>query len=206
MKNLLLVLAVIIIMISSAGCVSTSQNIVGTWTSEKLTDFPAPNVTQIVIVFNPGGKGTETWVYDDGADYVSNMSWIQNEDGSYAYAYDSWLTTVSEDGMYAADEEGRTFFREAGDPLAGYVGTWTALDVYEYNGMLYTIKNEIYANCTGLSFWTNQYGVADKPWEMVWYPYKENTYINYYKEALIHFTILPDGTGTDNYNLTYTKS
>ncbi len=78
------------------------------------------------------------------------------------------------------------------DPLAGYVGTWTALDVYEYNGMLYTIKNEIYANCTGLSFWTNQYGVADKPWEMVWYPYKENTYINYYKEALIHFTILPD--------------
>ncbi len=62
-------------MISSAGCVSTSQNIVGTWTSEKLTDFPASNVTQIVIVFNPGGKGTETWVYDDGADYVSNMSW-----------------------------------------------------------------------------------------------------------------------------------
>ncbi len=206
MKKSILLIAVFIAIICSAGCVSTPKDIIGTWTSEKLIDFPAPNVTQIVIVFNPNGKGTETWVYNDGAKYVSNMSWIKNEDGSYAYAYDSWITTVSEDGMYATDEEGRTFVREEGDPLDGYVGTWKAITEYEYNGMLYTIKNEIYADNTGLSFWTDQYGAADKPWEIVWYSYEENTYINYYKEALIHFTILADGTGTDNYNLTYTKS
>ncbi|WP_319379337.1 hypothetical protein [uncultured Methanocorpusculum sp.] len=206
MKNLPLVLAAILVIICSAGCVSTPNTIIGTWTSEKLIDFPTPNVTQIVITFNPGCKGTETWVYDDGADYVSNMTWIQNEDGSYAYAYDSWIAIISEDGMYATDEEGRTFVREEGDPLDGYVGTWKAISAYEYNGMLYTIKNEIYANYTGLSFWTNQYGVSDKPWELVWYSYEENTYINYYKAALIHFTILPDGTGIDNYNLTYMKS
>ncbi len=52
MKNLPLVIAVILVIICSAGCVSTPQNIIGTWTSEKLTDFPAPNVTQIVIVEN----------------------------------------------------------------------------------------------------------------------------------------------------------
>jgi len=206
MKNLPLVLAVTIAIICSAGCVNPPNGIIGTWTSEKITNFSAPNVTQIVIVFNTDRKGTETWIYNDGGRYVSNMSWIENDDGSYAYAYDSWITTISEDGMYADDEEGRTFIREGGETLDGYVGTWKATSEYEYNGMLYTIKNEIYANNTGLSFWTDQYGVADKPWEIVWYPYKENTYINYYEEASIHFTILSDGTGIDNYNLTYTKS
>ena len=206
MKNLPFVLAVLIVIICSAGCVNAANTIIGTWTSETLTDFPSPNVTQIIIQFNPGGNGAETWVYGDGGKYTLNLSWIQNEDGSYGYTYDSWLTTISEDGMRASDEEKRIFFREKGDPAEGYAGTWINPKAYEYNGRLYTIRNEIYADNTGLSFWTDQYGVSDKPWKIAWYPYKENMYINYYKEALIHYTILPDGTGIDNYNLTYTKS
>jgi hypothetical protein len=206
MKKSILLIAVLIAIICSAGCVSTPKDIIGTWTSEKLIDFPAPNVTQIVIVFNPNGKGTETWVYNDGARYVSNMSWIKNEDGSYAYAYDSWITTISDDGNTTTDEEGRTYVREDGDILGGYVGTWITQKEYEYNGILYTITDKIYANNTGISLWTTHDGRTEQPWEIIWYPYKENMYINYYKEALIGFTILDNGTGLDNYDLTYTKS
>ncbi len=185
---------------------NTINDIIGTWTSEKITDFPAPNVTQIVIVFNTDRKGTETWVYNDGGRYVSNMSWIENDDGSYAYAYDSWITTISEDGTMTSDDDGRVFVREEGKNESGYVGTWTTIKEYEYNGILSTITDGTYANNTGVSIWTDQYGVTDKTWEIVWYPHNENTYINYYKEALVSFTILNNGTGLDYYDLTYTKS
>jgi len=206
MKKIVLILIVTIAIICSAGCVSTSNNIIGTWTSEKLIDYPAPNVTQIVIMFNTDRKGTETWIYNDGGRYVSNISWIENDDGSYAYAYDSWQTTISEEGSMACDDEGRVFVREEGDTESGYVGTWTTIREYEYNGLLYIITNTIYANNTGVSIWTDQYGVTDKPWEIVWCPYNENTFINYYREALVSFTIQNNETGLDNDNLTYIKS
>lgn len=206
MKMSILTLTVLAAVLCSAGCVSSPHNIIGTWTSEKLTDFPAPNVTQIVVVFNHDGKGTETWVYANGGRYVSNISWIENDDGSFSYAYDSWLTTVSENGAAASDEEGRVFERSGGDADGGYVGTWTTVKEYEYNGMLYTITDEIYPDNTGVSIWTDQNGVTEQPWEIIWYPYKENMYINYYKEALIGFTILDNGTGLDSCKLTYTKS
>ncbi len=206
MNKIVLILAVTIAMICSAGCVSTSNDIIGTWTSENITDFPAQNVTQIVIIFDPDRKGTETLVYNNGGRYVSNISWIINDDGSYAYAYDSWQTIISEGGTMTCDDDGRVFVRDEGDPNSGYVGIWTTIKEYEYNGILYTITNEIYADNTGVSIWTDHYGVTECPWEMVWFPHNENTYINYYKEALVSFTILNNGMGLDNYDLTYTKS
>ena len=206
MKKIVLILAVTIAMICSAGCVSTSNNIIGTWTCANITDFPAQNVTQVVIIFDSDKKGTDIWTYNNGGRYVSNMSWIKNEDGSYAYAYDSWQTTISEGGSMACDDEGRVFVREEGDTGCGYVGTWTTIREYEYNGILYTITNKIYADHTGVSIWTDHNGGTERPWEIIWYPHDEDTCINYYKEALVSFTILNDGTGIDNYNLTYTKT
>lgn len=208
MKLSILTLAVLAAVLCSAGCVSSPHDIIGTWTSEDISGlpFPSPDVTRIIVEFTPDRKGTETWVYANGCRYVSNISWIENDDGTFSYAYDSWLTTVSENGTLASDEEGRVFVREGSDADSGYPGTWAAVEAYEYNGMLYTITNEIYPDNTGVSIWTDQNGVTEQPWEMVWYPYKEDMYINYYKEALIGFTILDNGTGLDSYNLTYTKS
>lgn len=208
MKLSILTLAVLAAVLCSAGCVSSPHDIIGTWTSEDISGLPvpSPDVTRIIVEFTPDRKGTETWVYANGCRYVSNISWIENDDGTFSYAYDSWLTTVSENGTLASDEEGRVFVREGSDADSGYPGTWTAVEAYEYNGMLYTITNEIYPDNTGVSIWTDQNGVTEPPWEMVWYPYKEDMYINYYKEALIGFTILDNGTGLDSYNLTYTKA
>ena len=206
MKLSILTLAVLAAVLCSAGCVSSQDDIIGTWISEELTNFPSPDVKRILLEFNDDRRGTETWVYAHGDTYVFNISWIENDDGSFAYAYDSWLTTVSENGTLASDEEGRVFVREGGDADSGYVGTWTNLGAYAYNGMLYTITNEIYPDNTGVSIWTDQNGVTEPPWEIVWYPYKENTYINYYKEGLVGFTLLDNSAGLDNYNLTFTKS
>lgn len=208
MKLSILTLAVLAAVLCSAGCVSSPHDIIRTWTSEDISGLPvpSPDVTRIIVEFTPDRKGTETWVYKNEGRYVSNISWIENDDGTFSYAYDSWLTTVSENGTLASDEEGRVFVREGSDADSGYPGTWAAVEAYEYNGMLYTITNEIYPDNTGVSLWTDQNGVTEQPWEMVWYPYKEDMYINYYKEALIGFTILDNGTGLDSYNLTYTKS
>jgi len=208
MKMSLLTLAVMAVVICSAGCVSSPHDIIGTWTSEDISGLglPLPDVTHIIVEFTPDRKGTETWVYTNGGRYVSNISWIENDDGTFAYAYDSWLISLTENGTLACDEEGRVFNRIGGDADSGYLGTWAAEEAYEYNGMFYTIINEIYPDNTGVSIWTNQNGVTDPPWEIVWYPYKEDMYINYYKEALIGFTILSNGTGLDSFNLTYTKA
>ena len=206
MKLSILTLAVLAAVLCSAGCVSSQDDIIGTWISEELTNFPSPDVNRILLEFYDDRRGTETWVYAHGDTYVFNISWIENDDGSFAYSYDSWLTTVSKDGTTANDDQGRVFVRKEGDPDSGYAGTWTNIGVYAYNGMLYTITNEIYPDNTGVSIWTDQNGVTEPPWEIVWYPYKEDMYINYYKEGLVGFTLLDNGTGMDSYNLTFTKS
>ena len=121
MKLSILTLAVLAAVLCSAGCVISPHDIIGTWTSEDISGLPvpSPDVTRIIVEFTPDRKGTETWVYANGCRYVSNISWIENDDGTFSYAYDSWLTTVSENGTLASDEEGRVFVREGSDADSG---------------------------------------------------------------------------------------
>jgi len=91
-------------------------------------------------------------------------------------------------------------------PTDQITGTWTTLHAYEEEGVFYTIVKEISSDNTGYLIWTADDGSVDEPWERVWYPLGNNTYMNYYQGAVIYFTILDNGNAADNYNLTFIRS
>ena len=206
MRNIPLLLAVMLAMISAAGCVTPADNIVGTWTSDHFPESFGDYYKDIVTTFNADGTGTETWIYGNGSTYTWNISWTKNGNAGYVYAYDSWTSIMAEDGHTHTDSDGWVYVREEGNDNDGYVGTWTTLHAYEEDGINYTVVKEICSDNTGYSIWTADDGTVDGPWKLIWYPLNKNTYTNYYKDAVIYFTILENGTAVDNYDLTYIKS
>ena len=93
-------------------------------------------------------------------------------------------------------------------PTDQITGTWTTPHAYEEEeeGVFYTVVKEIRADNTGSCIWTADDEIVDGPWELVWYPLGNNTYMNYYQGAVIYFTILDNGNAADNYNLTFIRS
>ena len=199
-------IAVMFVMICSAGCVSPADRIIGTWTSDDFPESFGDEYTNIITTFNADGKGTETWVYGNGSTYTWNISWINDGNAKYAYVYDSWTSTIAEDGKTHTDSDGLVYVREEGDDGEGYVGTWTTREAYYDGGIFYTIVKEIRADNSGSCTWTADDGTVDGPWDIVWGSLNKNTCNNYYKDAVIYFTILDNGTGRDGYNLTFIRS
>ena len=113
---------------------------------------------------------------------------------------------MAEDGNMHTDSDGRIYVREESNDNDGYAGTWTTPHAYEEEGVFYTVVKEIRADNTGSCIWTADDERVDGPWELVWYPLGNNTYMNYYQDAVIYFTILDNGNAVDNYNLTFIRS
>jgi predicted dehydrogenase len=198
-------IAVMFVIILSAGCVDPAERIIGTWTSDDFPESLGEDYTNIITTFNADGTGTETWVYSNGSTYTWNTSWINDGKEKYAYVYDSWTSTLAEDGKTQTDSDGLVYVREEGDDGEGYVGTWITSQAYYDDASFYTIVKEIRPDNTGSCTWISNDGTVDGPWDLVWGSLNETTCNNYYRDAIIYFTILDNGTGLDSYNLTFIR-
>jgi hypothetical protein len=197
----LIILAVMVIM--TAGCVSTATDLAGTWTTGAYTSPSGTHYTKFVEVFNADGTGTETGFFDNGSTEIWNMTWIKTGDSTYLYSYESWTATLSSDGKTITYSDGSVYTRE-GNTGTGYAGTWTCTQLYY--GKLYTITDVLNAENTGSSTWTYENGTQYGSWDLMWYETDENTCFTTYTDSAVLVTMQADGTAKDNYGLIYTKS
>lgn len=198
----LIVLTTLIIL--TAGCVSTSNDLAGTWTTGDYTNPDGTHYTKFVEVFNADGTGVETAFLDNGTQIIWNMTWIKTGDSTYLYSYESWTATLSSDGKTCTYSEGWVYVRDEGTTGTGLVGNWTSSQLYEYDGEFYTMKDVIRADNTGSTTWTCANGT--ETWDFLWYKTGENTYYTTYTTSSVLVTMQSDGTAKDNYGLIYKRS
>jgi len=193
-----------LLVILAAGCVSTANDLTGTWTAGEYTSPDGTHYTKFVEVFNEDGTGVETAFLDDGTRIIRNTTWIKTGDSTYLYSYEAWLGTVSSDGKTCTYNEGWVYDREEGTTGTGLVGNWTHSQVYEGDGVFYNMIDVIRADNTGSSIWTSSNGT--KTWDLIWYQTGDTTYYTAYTTDSIPVTILSDGTAKGRYGLIYTRS
>lgn len=194
-----------LLVILAVGCVSTSNDLVGTWTTGDYTSPDGTHYTKFVEVFNEDGTGLETAFLDDGTQITLNTTWIKTGDATYLYSYKAWVGTVSSDGKTCTYNDGSVYVREEGTTGTGLVGNWTCSRLHECDGESYSIKDVVRSDNTGSTIWTG--ANVTLTCDLVWYQTGENTYYISYVTDLVPLTILPDGTAKNyHHDLIYTRS
>lgn len=207
MKWVVLLSAICVVFLVSAGCVSEPavDPLVGSWVAYNHTSASGLHSVQLTDTYYENHSGTETLILDDGTIFSWSLMWLPNGT-SYDLYYQPITMELKQGNTVAVLNSGTEIKSVMYEHVSGsgVLGEWKLTGSYVYDGMEIS-DSVLIVNEDGSSHLESS--VAGEPYMdtmMQWVGIGTGMYVHSPSKPIVMY-ISEDGKLHDTLNLTYTR-